>query len=352
VSDEATPNPNPPVRDRRKFLGGSDAAAVMGLSPWKTPVELWAFKTGRESEGQPDPVTEQRRMRILERGKKLEPFIRDMVIQRLEDEGLRVEVLAINEVYHDAEYPFLACEIDFELRLWGSVLIGDNEVHFDGEHITADAKSVGTFARKKWGEESTEDVPIEYATQFMHGLGITGRRYCLVAALRSFDDVDIFWTVRDDATIAGMRAKMAKFWIEHVLADVPPDPMEFSDIKFLFPNDNGGQIMATPEILLKVIEWRKWSDLRKQSEGEEEKLQFEIADFIRPHSELVYPGVDGKLKVIASWKLQSTGARVDAKRLKAEKPDVFELYVNTGSTRVLRALKALDSIQPPETQGD
>jgi hypothetical protein len=72
------------------------------------------------------------------------------------------------------------------------------------------------FARKKWGEVDTEDVPIEYAAQFMHGLMVTGRRMCLVAALRSFDDVDLYWTLRDDETIAGMREKLVDFWLDHV----------------------------------------------------------------------------------------------------------------------------------------
>ena len=149
--------------DRSQFLGGSDAAAVMGLSPWATPVELWQQKTGRA----PAPKVTQARQRMFDRGHKLEPFIRDMVIDKLRDQGLDVELLASNQRYTDPEHEFLRAEIDFELLLRGSAVIGSKIVEFKGEHINCDAKSVSGFARQKWGDVDTEDVPIEYAAQFM-----------------------------------------------------------------------------------------------------------------------------------------------------------------------------------------
>lgn len=302
-------------RDRTKFLGGSDAAAVLGLSPYATPVELWQKKTGRTPPEVPDEKAERR----YKRGHKLEPFIRDMVIDRLRDEGMQVELVECNKVYSDPEHPFLSCEIDFELRLTGEVMIGDQLVQFDGEHVNADAKSVTGFARKKWGVENTEDVPIEYAAQFMHGLMVTGRRYCLVAALRSFDDVDIYWTVRDDETIAGMRPKLVSFWIDHVLGDTPPDPFNFTDIKLLFPLDNGQATEATPEIAEKVAELVRVKSQIKVLEQGEEALTFEIGEFISPNARLTFDGVD-----IATWKGQND-TRLDQTKL-AE----AELYERNG----------------------
>lgn len=280
------------VDDRSKFLGGSDAAAVMGVSPYTTPVELWQQKTGRVPREQPDAV----RQRIFDRGHKLEPFIRDMVIDKLRDQGHAVELLACNARYTDPEHPFLSCEVDFELLL-------------DGEHINADAKSVTGFARKKWGEEDTEDVPIEYAAQFMHGLMVTGRKTCLVAALRSFDDVDIFWTRRDDETIAAMRTRLVSFWVDHVLADVPPDPFTFDDIKSLFPIDNGLGIEATQDVLDKVQRFRETKADLKRLEEIEESLKFEIAEYISPHARLTFGGSD-----LMTWKGQED-TRLDQKML-------------------------------------
>jgi predicted phage-related endonuclease len=283
------------MHDRINHLGGSDAAAVLGLSPWATPVELWEVKTGRRVDV-PDAAQEKR----FARGHKLEPFIRDMAVDALRALGLKVELLTFNERYHDTEHQFMSCEIDFELRLTGTVAIGGVEVVFDREHINADAKSVTGFARKKWGEVDTEDVPIEYATQFMFGLMVTGRRYCLVAALRSFDDVDLYWTVRDDETIAVMRPKLVDFWKNHIEFDEPPDPLKFDDIKALFPLDNGEGIEATQDVADKVAQLREVKERIKEFEEAEEALKFEIAEYISPNARLTLGGAD-----IATWKGQN-----------------------------------------------
>lgn len=319
----------PAEPDRSKFLGGSDAAAVMGLSPWATPVELWQQKTGRKPRAAPDAAAKAR----YARGHALEPFIRDMVIAKLVDMGLQVELLACNERYQDPTHQFLSCEIDFELQVTGSVLIGDELVQFEDEHINADAKSVTGFARKKWGAVDTEDVPIEYAAQFMFGLMLTSRRYCLVAALRSFDDVDIFWTVRDDETIAAMRPKLVSFWVDHVQADVPPDPMVFDDIKHLFPLDNGQAVEADERIAGMVERLRGVKSQIKALEDIEESLTFEIGDFISPNARLTYQG-----KEIASWKAQQQ-RRIDQKALQEQRPEIAAEFTTTSTIRVLR-LKA------------
>lgn len=315
--------------DRTKFLGGSDAAAVMGLSPWATPVELWMEKTGRRPHEAPTPE----RQRRFDRGHRLEPFIRDMTVDKLRDMGLHVELVDWNLRYVDPEHSFMSCEIDFELRLTGSVVIGDKVVVFDHEHVNADAKSVTGFARKKWGEENTEDVPIEYAAQFMFGLMLTGRRYCLVAALRSFDDVDIYWVVRDDETIAAMRPKLVSFWLEHVVPDVAPDPLKFDDIKLLFPLDDGQPVEASDEIASKVDRLRGIKQDIKALEEAEERLTFDIGEFISPHALLLHRGAE-----IATWKAQRD-TRLDLEAFRADHPDLFTQYARTKFIRVLRLKK-------------
>jgi putative phage-type endonuclease len=319
----------PAQQDRSSFLGGSDAAAVMGLSPWATPVELWQQKTMRAKKEAPDAAAVKR----WARGHKMEPFIREMAIDKLRDMGLAVELITCNERYTDQEHPWMSCEIDFELRLTGECYINGELARFDGEHINADAKSVHGFARKKWGEEDTEDVPIEYAAQFMFGLMVTGRNRCLVAALRSFDDVDIYWTLRDDETIAGMRPKLVEFWVDHVQADVPPDPMKFSDIKALFPLDDGQAVDASQDIADKVARLRTVKADIKALEGVEESLAFDIADWISPHALLRFNG-----KEIASWKAQSA-TRLDQAALREQDPAVFAKFSTTTTTRVLRLKK-------------
>lgn len=299
--------------DRSKFIGGSDLAAILGVSPWKTPYELWLSKTGRA----PLEEVSEAQQKRFDRGHRLEPVVLDMLIDRLIEEGHEVELLRRNERYVDAQHPFLACEIDFELML-------------DGEHINGDCKTVHPFAAKKWGEEGTDEVPIEYAAQFMHGLGITGRRRCIVATLVGMDDLLIYFVDRDDETIEAIRERAVQFWNECVVADEPPDPIDFDDCKAIYSKSNGGTIEATSEIRDAVFSLNETKHKLKVLKEQEEELSFRVTDFMRPNAILTFGG-----NVIATWKNQDD-TRVDQKLLKEDAPDIYEKYSRTKEIRVLR----------------
>jgi predicted phage-related endonuclease len=314
--------------DRSRFLGGSDAAAVMGVSPWLTPVELWKLKTGR---AQPRPITPARQ-RILERGKRLEPVVLEMVVDKLREQGIEVEIVAKNQRYTDPEHAFLSVEIDFELRLSGTVTINEQRWYLDHELVNGDCKTVHGFARRKWGEESTEDVPIEYAAQFMTGLMVAPgqRRLCLVAALIGLDDVAIYWVVRDEETIAAMRSKLVSFWVDCVQADRAPDPFKFSDIKELYPLDNGRTVEATPEVAAKVEQLRRLRIDIRMKKAEEEALALDVGEYLEAFSTLTVGA-----RPVATFKAESR-TTLDEDALRRQHPDICALFERTNTTRVLR----------------
>jgi putative phage-type endonuclease len=302
--------------DRSSFIGGTDASVIMGVSPYQTPVELWLEKTGQRTRQEPDKY----KKRILNRGKMLEPIILQMAVDKLIEQGHQVEILRTNHRYYDSEHPFLSCEIDFELLI-------------DGEEVNGDCKSVHGFARKQWGEEETDEMPLHYAAQFMHGMGITGRRRTVVAALIGLDDVAIYWIDRDDETIAAMREKCVLFWNDCILGGNPPDIMQFSDIRAIYPKDNGKPVEATAEIAEKVVTLNSLKHQVKAWEEQIEALQIDVAEFISPHSVLTYNG-----KEIATWKAQES-TRLDQKALEAAHPEIVKKFKVTTSTRVFRLKK-------------
>lgn len=304
--------------DRTKFIGGSDVAAILGVSPWKTPFELWQQKTGRV----PKEVVSPEKQKIFDRGHRLEPVVLDMLVDRLRDEGHEVEILRRNERYIDGEHPFMACEIDFELML-------------DGEHVNGDCKTVHPFAAKKWGEEGTDEVPIEYAAQFMHGLGITGRKRCIVATLIGMDDLLIYWVDRDEETIAGIRNRVVQFWNECIVADAEPDPIDFDDAKAIYARADGTSIEATDEIKEAVYRLAEVKRKLKSFEEQDAELSLAIANFMRPHSFLLVGGHE-----IASWKNQNHTS-LDQKALAEELPEVSARFKRTKEIRVLRLKKGL-----------
>lgn len=304
---------NAPEMNRLGFIGGSDVAAILGVSPWKSPHELWLQKTGRAAR---EVITPEQQKRF-DRGHRLEPVVLDMLLDRLRDEGREVELLRTNERYIDAEHPFMACEIDFELML-------------DGEHVNGDCKTVHPFAAKKWGEEGTDEVPIEYAAQFMHGLGITGRDRCIVATLIGMDDLLIYEVQRDQETIDGIRGRVAQYWNECVVADVPPDPIDFDDAKAIYAKAAGTKIEATSEVRDAVFNLAEIKAKLRSFEEAEKELSFRIADFMRPHSILTFGGHE-----IATWKNQDHTS-LDQKLMAEELPEVTAKYKRTKEIRVLR----------------
>lgn len=301
--------------DRRTWLGGSDAATVLGIDPYRSPVDLWLEKTGRAVQGASDPKREA----IFKRGRLLEPIIREMAVEKLRDRGHHVKLLQKNRRYRDAKHRFLAAEIDFELEV-------------DGEEINGDAKSVSHFVRDQWGEPESEEIPIHYAAQFMHGLMVHpgNRQRTLVAALRSLDDVDLYWTRRDEVTIAAMRERELRFWTDHVKAKVPPAPTSVDDIRGLFPKSRPAAIEATPEIAAKVAELREIAKQTKDLAERETVLKFQIAQFMGDHALLTHGVRD-----LISFEEQ-TRSSFDLHSFRRKHADWEAMFTKRSTTRVLR----------------
>lgn len=85
------------LEDRRKSIGGSDAAAVIGLNRYRTPMEVYADKLGAFP-----PKEDTEAMRL---GRDLEEY----VAQRFcEETGKKVRRVA--ETIRNADFPVRSCE--------------------------------------------------------------------------------------------------------------------------------------------------------------------------------------------------------------------------------------------------
>lgn len=323
---------NAPLRtvtttDRRRFIGGSDAAVILGVSPWKTPLQLYEQKIAEERA--PEIETP-----VLRRGKRWEPIAREMLVDALQDMGHDVEVLHFGQRYVDPTHDYFASEIDVELRL-------------DGEHVNGELKTVHPFKAHEWGEEGSEEVPIHYAAQSMWGLGITSRQTCIVGALFGADQLVPFKVLRDDETIAAMREKSERFWTENVLARVPPPPSNMADIMALFAKTNGKPVELDDAVLGTLQQLRQVRERIKAFEEEEERLAFAICEHVcgqwgGPVSNA--PDVDDAVlmhdgKTVATWKKQR-GTHLDQQALKAAHPDIIEKFTREHWFRALRFKKS------------
>ena len=288
--------------DRATYIGGSDAATILGVSPWQTRYQLWVRKTGLISE-QTDPAKEK----IFARGKRLEPVI----LQMFEDEtGLHVDHR--NRRFQDAEYPFLAAEIDGET--------GEENI---------DAKTAQPFARHLWGESGSDEIPIYYTAQFMHGLMVTGRDFCHVAAMIGLDDFRIFKIQRDDDLIALIREKELEFW-DLVQSQTPPPIETAEDALSVWPTSH----LETAEVTEGVVDLVQELKLVKAQIKGLETREAELRDAILPAFQDA-EAIEHAGRILATWKTQNA-SRLDQKTLASQQPEIFEQYKVTSSTRVLR----------------
>ena len=350
----------PAGHDRQKFLGGSDVAAIFGVSPWKTPYDLWADKI-RPREENPEPL-DPKREKFFRRRKRQEPVIAEMLA---EEYGIVVTRLSLDEDpnrYRDAEFPFMAAEIDFEFEMSPSVRDAfpdrpDFGAIPDGTPLTGEIKTVHPFKAGEWGEEGTEEVPVHYAAQVMHGLGVTGKPAALVAALFGLDNLVCFPVMADPETIAAMRAKSAHFWNYNVVLRIPPDPVNLDDVKSMYSKFSGKPVPLSAEAYkaLKDIvglreqakqlkldlydcEWAiarcvafAWgADLVDRSEKKDEaKPDVSIAE----NALLMY----GERQV-GSWNRQR-GTYLDQRRLARDKPEITEAFTIEHYYRAIRVKK-------------
>lgn len=275
-----TTAPSVEVIDRRKFLGGSDMAAVLSVSPWKTPYMVWLEKTGQHVE-EIDPV----RQKYFRRGKLMEPVVIQMV---REEHGL--EIISTNQRYTDKLLPFLSCEIDFE---WMDLNGPEN----------ADVKTANPRMARYWGEQGSDEIPVYYTVQFLFGQMIRERNRTLCAALIGSDDLRVYRTERDEPMITYIREKAEQFW-ELVETRTAPPMTSIEDVNLAWPKDSGRVLVATDEIA-EMIERHRL--LRKSIGGDEAKaelLELDIFKFMGDSTELV----DQQGKRLATRKLQERKA--------------------------------------------
>lgn len=182
------------LKVRKKGIGSSDAAAAVGLCPYKSRLELWMEKTGRspgfQPSGQDDPTYW---------GTLLEPYVASVYSQRT---GRRVR--KVNAVLQHPTFSFMLANIDREVG-------GCPEVQI------LECKTAGEFGSRLW----RDGVPEHVQLQVQHQLAVTGKDAADVAVLLCGQKFEIHRIDRDDDVIARLVLLEADFW-DHVLEDRAP----------------------------------------------------------------------------------------------------------------------------------
>jgi putative phage-type endonuclease len=297
---------------RKGGIGSSDAASAVGLNPYKSQLELWMEKTGRDA-GLPkvDPKDQSSPMYW---GTLLESIVAAHYTMR---SGHKVR--RINAVLQHPTEPWMLANLDREV-------IGTPEVQI------LECKTAGINGARLW----KEGVPEYIQLQVMHQLAVTGKQTADVAVLICGQDLQIHRIERDEGMITRLVDLERQFW-RYVETDTAP-PADGSDsadvaLRCLYPQDSGTTLDLSQDLEMSAA----FSDLLAVREMLtnnvllEAQLKQRIQQRMGDATKVVFETGD------VTWKRSKDGTGLDVVTMLKDQPELQQRYalVKPGSRRFL-----------------
>lgn len=289
------------LRCRKMGIGGSDAGAICGLNPYSSPMQIYCDKITDEIEEEDNEAMRQ--------GRDLEQYVAERFT---EETGKKVR--RSFAMYQHETYPFLLANVD---RLVA------------GEHAGLECKTVSPYSADKWKDG---EIPPHYLIQCLHYMLVTGADAWYLAALVYGREFICHRIERDEAVIQNLLTVEIEFWNQHVIPRIMPEPdgSEASEelIKRYFPSANRGSIPLPNAFDKRLMRRAEILELMDKLEQEQKQIEQEVKLFMGEH-ELAE---NDRYRV--SWG-NVESFRVDSKRLKQEKPEIYQSFLKSSSYRKL-----------------
>jgi putative phage-type endonuclease len=295
------------LEERRAGIGGSDAAAVVSLHPWKSPLQLYLEKRGEL------PQSEEETEAMFW-GKALEePIAR----RYCEVTGRKVRRQPIRK---SGKHPWMLANID--------------------RQIIGEPRGPGVYEGKTsnpWTKiDGLEGLPDHYYLQLQHYLAVTGYEWGSCGILIGGQRFLWFDVERDQSTIGVLVEAEREFWRRVELGD--PPPADGSDatremLKLLYPQDSGGSvILDDPEAYHEATSLVNVRDVLRQHEAIKQEYENRLKVRMGDAAEAVIPGF-GKI----SWKSSKESRRFDSDALREYEPATYERFLKVvpGTRRFL-----------------
>ena len=290
---------------RAKSLGGSDVGAVLGLSKYRSAVDVWMEKTGR-STSSADSLP-------LRFGSFAESFVASEYTL----------ATGLNLVHHESafihpEHSYMHGHVD--RFICPSPTLFNDEGHLLADRIL-ECKTANPFTTHEWGDVGTDQVPLSYLVQCAWYLAITGLDRADLAVLFGNADFRIYEIHQDDELEDMIISRAKSFWEQHVLANVAPPAQRESDYKNLFPRSEVKAVEAPKETCELIKKLKSINEQIESYEQEVSAIKQNIMAQMQEAEVLTYQG-----QVLATWKAPKPSTRLDTKKLSQEHPELINNY--------------------------
>lgn len=309
---------NEEIREiRRSGLGGSDIGAILGMSRFRSPYDVYLSKIGEEAEQEENDA--------IYWGNVLE----DVVAREYQNRTGR-KVQRINTTIRHPDYPWAIANLDRAVvnpEIKGRVYVDKNTGWLTTDRIL-ECKTANGFATKMWGEPGSDFVPDAYYCQVQWYMFVTGTKTADLAVLIGGQDYRVYTIERNDPFIAEIHKRAAQFWNENVQKRIPPAPVNPADAVRLYPKAEPGKAVVASEEAYKA--YKALEEVRDQIKElglQEDALKGEIMAEMGDAESITFNGAP-----LATWKSRTTN-RLDSKLLKAEHPDIYGLYTKQSESR-------------------
>ena len=284
------------LAERLHYLGGTDLAALAGVSRWGTPYSVWADK-------RPDLAGTRERTTspLMALGSMLEQVVADLAAEalgitfvhpRLRQspwvEGMTTRAVACR--HHRWE----GANVDrFGMTPNADVVL---ECKW-GEARRRWGDPVDTIGTDLWAMTPVRPpiVPEDYYVQVQHYLHVTGRPIAVMAVLLGYADFRLYRIAPDDGLQGDLVALGRQFWHDHVLPGVAPavdgSAQAEALLRRLHPTDSGLQRPATPSEAEALATLRTVQEHLAETAKLEAKIKQTIMDSMGATTRIDAPGV-------------------------------------------------------------
>lgn len=317
---------------RKKGIGGSDCACVLGFSPYKTRKELYWEKLGQEQQ-EPDNWVQ------LEVGNRLE----ELVIEIFRKKNPGWKVFRDRRMFSHPQYPWMLADCD--------AFTQDPRT---GDIYVLEIKTGTEEAIEKWGSKNSNVIPPHYEVQGRHYMCVTGTKGVIFAFLGGSTEAGYRqrYLLRNLEMEEHIIKAEQDFWMNYVVKGREPKYQSnehadkvMSALKRFYKKRTGtkklpGQFQQNLENVVGLD--AAIADLNKKIKAlkaQKDKQFIPVLEYLQ--------GCDGVLQLpdgsgysVRVTERENTGIKSDSLiNLQMEYPEVYLKYVNTSKSQSWKVKK-------------